>query len=49
MAQLDKFLGHARVPAKAESVSHNLINWVMPGVNRVQTSGYPVHCFDTIH
>ena len=28
----DKFLGHARVPAKAESVSHNLINWVMPGV-----------------
>ena len=29
---VDKFLGHARVPAKAESVSHNLINWVMPGV-----------------
>ena len=29
---VDKLLGHARVPAKAESVSHNLINWVIPGV-----------------
>ena len=29
---VDKLLGHARVSAKAESVSHNLINWVMPGV-----------------
>ena len=32
MDQLTNCLGHARVPAKAESVSHNLINWVMTGV-----------------